>query len=108
ESAEQLLEIPQVWLLDQNAMPADSILEKILAKADTVLFPSASTAAAHAAADSRGIIRLLPAGVDWDEIKLYRQQTSPILLRQQMNIPKDAVLITSCGGDQEIVLRTSQ
>lgn len=88
------LKLPAIWQIDSRSR--ESELEPLKADAHpaTVLFPTFESAEPFRKDDSHKVIRVLPSGVDMDTIKLYKQQTSPILLRDEMKVGKQSTVIT--------------
>lgn len=84
------LQLPQVWAPDfRNEVIPNTKTPS------TIVFPTEHAVNQFGASN---VTRLLTPCVDLDEIKLYKQKTSPILLREQMKIEKSSTVFSTFDG----------
>lgn len=90
------LKVPSVWQI-ANKRRDEGGLEKLFEIPATIIFPTPSTADSFRTLDKRGVSRVLTTGVEFPEIKLFRQQNSPIELRKNIGVAKSAAVISAFG-----------
>lgn len=90
------LKIPSVWQICRPSIVQDDGKHFFEIPA-TIVFPNSSTARGFKKYDSRGVSRILPTGVEFPEIKLFRQRNSPFELRTQLGVAKSAAVISIFG-----------
>lgn len=91
------LELPSVWHLDAQRLDFVDRFKDSFTHPETVTLPTKELLERFRRLDARRVMRLLPPCVDLDEIKLYKQKNSPILMREEMKIAKDSAVITITG-----------
>ncbi len=87
------INLPAVWQLPEETSEFIDSLDYPA----TVVLPSESKLTVLRQQDKRGVLRVLPAGVDLAEIKLFKQTHSPIDLRAKYGIRRSSSLITIVG-----------
>lgn len=90
------LAIPSVWLIANPEEPLEEPQQQLPSPA-TILVPSAAILESLRKYDPRGVLRTFPAGVEFPEIKLFRQKNSPFELRNKYNVAKSSVVISTLG-----------
>ena len=91
------LAIPSLWLIANRQELAEEPQQQFQSPA-TILVPSMRALESFRKYDSRGVLRILPAGVEFPEVKLFRQKNSPFELRKEYNVAKSAVVISIFGS----------
>jgi glycosyltransferase involved in cell wall biosynthesis len=90
------LPVPYAWQIASKKTNTANLQRDFQIPA-TILFPSRSIADSIRKFDQRGVSRLLTTGVEFPEIKLFRQRNSPFELRNKYNVAKGAAVISIFG-----------
>lgn len=90
------VQLPEVAMLERN-----SNLNEGLQAAATVTLPWREENLDLRGSDGRRILRILHPGIAMEDIKLYKQQTSPLDVRTQFRIPKSATVVSIIGPTTE-------
>lgn len=90
------IQLPEVAMLERN-----SDLNEGLQAAATVTLPWREENQDLRSSDRRRILRILHPAIAMEDIKLYKQQTSPLDVRTQFRIPKSATVVSIIGPTTE-------
>ncbi len=96
EDAPARLEIPALWLLHPGQEYPRG-LEKKFQYPATIVFLSSAIAQSCKQFDTRDVSRILPAGVDLMDLKVFKQRNSPFDIRAKLGIKTSSAIFTIAG-----------
>jgi glycosyltransferase involved in cell wall biosynthesis len=91
------LNIPALWQLYPGRAQSDQTLKTKFDFPATILFLNSEIARKFKDFDSRNVSRILPTGVDFVQMKTFKQRNSPFEWRAKLGVSTSALLYMVCG-----------